>query len=401
MATTSQPQQQAASSSNKDDASSSSPFILNPLTPSLHIYRPQPQPKNAKPPSGALTLTSPTAPPRIILIFGWMNAPLRLVQKYAQPYSTLFPSATVLVLLSTSKGYFRDHDGSIAKLCSVLGEEAGRMEGREKMRAEMRKVEGKKEDITLDGDVRATVAEAGEEKPKPLAPAPRGMIIHSFSDGGASNLCTLLDQLKRSSTVTAGLAEHLATRALVLDSSPSLGSAWTGSDAFTLPLGNPATQPWLVRHVVRRLARAVIYVVMLLARFWVTKVRGRKTRARRVREGLNAPTSWELDDGTEKEGKKVEGVPPRLYLYSQSDALVPWRDVEAHARELDPSIEPIDAEGGGSSEEKSAESSSKDGTEPDAVRLVRWRNAQHCAIVRHDPEGYWKQVEAWLKETLR
>lgn len=397
-----------APSTSTSTSSSPPSFEFTSLTPKLHIHRPTPVPKNAKPPTGHLSLTPPTPPPRLILILGWMNAPLRLVTKYAQPYSTLFPSSTILVLLSTSKGYLSD-DGSIKRLVEVMKEEAGRMEGRSRMREEMMLVENRKEDLTLDGDTRAEVATQGQDKPPELAPAPRGVVIHSFSDGGASNLSHLLDQIQHASPSSSSLSTHLPPRALIMDSSPSLGSAWTGSNAFTLSLGNPNTQPWLVRVIVRRVARLAVYLFLLVARFWVMKVRGRKSRAQRVRDHLNEAKAWGKGEGEKEE------VPPRLYLYSKSDALIPYRDVEAHAREVDSRVSPIEAEdkGGDSSSssdkkqgdddngKSEATSSLSSSTSTSRVRLVRWQTAQHCAMARQDPEGYWNHVRRFLKDELR
>jgi hypothetical protein len=70
-------------------------------------------------------------------------------------------------------------------------------------------------------------------------------------------------------------------------------------------------------------------------------------------------------------------LPPvsRLYIYSKIDELIPYKDVEEHARQAK---EELGIRGGGEGGE---------------VRLEKFENTSHVGHMRGDPERYWNSIQ--------
>lgn len=349
-----------------------------------------------------------------------MDAPLRLVQKYAEPYATLFPTSTILVCLSNRQTYLQQaQNPSLQALAKLIKEEAAKQGQREELRRQMNTIEARKGALTMDEDLKSTLrnrktsdskgelgdstvtlidkeeaseggTRSGSASPPQvnLPPSPQGLVIHSFSDGGASNLSHLLKLLS-----TPG--ESLAIQATIMDSSPSNGRPLTGATAFTLPLAKHRL--WLVRVIWRRLLKLGLFF-FLYSLLLLSRIRGRPTRNSRMRRTLNQAESWPLHQ------QQTQRIPPRLYLYSKADLLVDWQAVESHARQLASSIdasgvEPIDVEAfkdQETREEKDKKSIEKKGQ----VEMRRWQHAPHCSIGRYDHPGYWREIKSFLRHHL-
>lgn len=382
-------------------SSSSVSSSLTRLHSQLHVYRPASSslPKSQSPPLTTLPRLQKAAspPPRVILLLGWMDAPLRLLTKYAQPYAELFPHSTIVIQLSNGQAYLQGGKAeSLRLLANFLRDEAHKEQSRSEMRREMEAIEQRQVNLRLDedakrelrkpdvGDSTVTLVEkeesdGHEDTSLNIPPWPTGLLIHSFSDGGASNLHYLLGHLRDDGA--AAHAALLPIRATIFDSSPSAGTPIPGATAFTMPLLK--SPRWLVRVVIRRLVRAVL-IVYLYALWALRKALARKSRHEVFRTSLNDAKSWQR-----------ETLPPRLYLYSQADALVPYKAVEAHARHA----------AGGSEEGvdfKAVEGTVDDDapTRSPSIRMRRWKDAPHCSMARVDSDRYWHHVGKFLQDAL-
>lgn len=391
-----------------------------------------------------------------------MDAPLRLVSKYAQPYRSLFPSATIVIKLSDGQTYLQgDKARSLSRLAAVLHEEGEKQVNRERMRHEMGSVLRREREIRLDEDVKEELRQAegeavdeaqnrrnhdvgdstvtlvdkseaaadsnqedqeqsseapgtadtkAEPAPSPIpSPPPTGILVHSFSDGGANNLAYILRFLTGASSLVPGATgpSPLTPRATIFDGSPSDGNAWSGATAFTLPLLK--SRYWLVRVAFRRLARVCIWFYLrFLLGFWRAVVTRRESRNSIFRRALNDHKQWafgaDLAAGRSRQSHDTR-LPPRMYLYSKADALVPSYAVEAHAKDAAEaqgrSVKvpiPVDMEGTQAAQEAAKEAPAS-GTE-ERVHLRRWTHAPHCAIARYDSPGYWREVRQFLVQNM-
>ncbi|KAK0550619.1 hypothetical protein OC845_002573 [Tilletia horrida] len=537
---------------------------LQALNPFLHIYDPTATIEGSSSGSGhdASTLTTqqqalPLQHPRskahlpsqvagvrapaVILLFGFMDGPLRIMLKYASQYLARFPSSFLILQLSTGTGFLADQgtrSGRMQKVVSLLERAQDRAEARRALRRQIRSVERRAAERSLDSDEQRRLrrlkkhqqqrknsmsmsqsqsslslstsglthsvstdsvlssSSGGEgggsgvwdedeedeaETDESYLPAeertPSGLLIHSFSDGGGRNLWALLNELS-SAYQAQGQQRNSRlpfVRGNIFDSSPGLQNPTTSSIAFTMPLVKRYPR-WIVW-----IARISVWWYVRLALWWRVYVQRQPTDSQRMRAALNSPLKWawgwkssteqEVEEGVEGLGKIVQQqqggsggggggggagrpfmqIPPRLYLYSKGDVLIPWERVEEHAQDaariqlpgLRVEAELIvqeQADGGNgdgtsgvqaaakagavdaelakwaalSAKFDSSFSSPHDGNKKDTarrpphassprvqeragVRLVRWEKAPHCDIGRHDLSGYWASVDEWLK----
>ena len=166
------------------------------------------------------------------------------------------------------------------------------------------------------------------------------IVAQTFSNGGVFSL----SQFARFYYLRTGSPPPIS--ALILDSGPAIGNVGRSVTAIMQQVPrNPLL--WYPALAVLSVALRVLY--------WANKAIGRKSIVRRMYMGLN------------EKGVLPPRV-PRLYLYSLSDTLVDWREVEAHAR--------------------AAEEASVAGD----VTTVRFEKSAHVAHVREDPDKYWGAV---------
>ncbi|CAD6913652.1 unnamed protein product [Tilletia controversa] len=473
---------------------------LRAINPFLHIYDPTALPEDATTTDKSKTAHIPSLlpgvrAPAVILLFGFMDGPLRIMSKYVNQYTARFPTSTLLLQLSTSKSFFisqEERSARMRKIVQLVERAQERALARRDLRRKIREIEGTRGERSLDSEEQREVrrlkalqikamsgsqlnvaasgvggeslsiskmgafeeGEDGEDaEESDLAPelrTPRGLLIHSFSDGGARNLWALLNELSPSSSSSSSSSSSLRSpnarlpplRTLILDSSPGYQTASTSALALTIPLQKKYAA-WIVF-----LVRAGVWAYIRVALAWRMYVRRLPTDSERMRAALNSPGKWgwgwasasASSDNEEGQWK----LPPRLYLYSRADVLIPWKQVERHARDAariqvdDTHANPerIEQESGElEKQEKSALqaaaragtvdpemakwaelsakfetsfSKSREGSTTDTgagavvrkeetgVRLVRWEKAAHCDLGRHDLLGYWRSVDAWL-----
>ncbi|KAJ8072118.1 hypothetical protein PM082_015676 [Marasmius tenuissimus] len=261
------------------------------------------------------TTTGRDQDPNVILIFGWMGAKLGHLQKYTKVHEEMYPDATQVVVRN-EPGFF-------------LSREATRQ----------RNLRPVVEVLEAVGCIPKNRKENGETT------RPR-ILIHSFSNGGASQLYTLAKLLQ--SRGIAPLSYTPTTKpisALIIDSSPASGAIRTGSRAFTLH----------IRRAIFRIPLQLTLAFLFVLRWLFDKLTGTPPPFETLKRMLNSPHTlpW-MDEKT-----------PRTYMYSKKDELVPFEEVDEHVR-------------------KGREVAGLVG-----VRNEVFETARHVDLARTEPGRYW------------
>ncbi|PWY97997.1 hypothetical protein BCV70DRAFT_218837 [Testicularia cyperi] len=398
------------------DAPLYTPPTFTRLVNTTCVSRPSDRPEIGTSESALAALPAPLQPlstlatklakqPSHVIIFGWMDAPLRLVAKYAQPYTVLFPHATVLIKLSDGKSYLanetvrRDHLKTIIDEITTSPSSSVSSSLSSPTPAETQSLKAELGDSTV------TLIEAEDAKAVPASasasasaaspsPSPSGVVVHSFSDGGAGNLSMFLEEMAslRAANPTRTLP---AIHSLIMDSSPGKSNPSTGATAFTMHLAN--------RPTYRAVVRFVIWITLWTLKI-LTAVRGDLPRAEKMRKRLNSLHSWQWITANAKTASETASAdpiavyPPRMYMYTKSDKLIPWKAVEEHARDFANIRQPgqpprlVEMEDPEQRDQVRIPDQVAGSPRPMSVELRRWDSPPHCSIGRSDFEGYWSAV---------
>lgn len=165
------------------------PVEFKAVSPSVHVHHPSPKVKAADT-QGILAPIRPknaALSPNIILIMGWMNAPLRLVSKYAAPYALLFPAATIIVQLSTGVTFIQKkkaHEQSFKHVINLLQDINTSEKAKSDMHDNIRSLQDgpQQSELTLDSDSQKGLKKLPDETNSSKAnPQPKqaGLLIHS------------------------------------------------------------------------------------------------------------------------------------------------------------------------------------------------------------------------------
>ncbi|KIY50751.1 hypothetical protein FISHEDRAFT_37901 [Fistulina hepatica ATCC 64428] len=259
----------------------------------------------------------PVPSPSLVLIFGWMGSSMNHLHKYTRVYETLYPNAAQLLITCDKSIFWTDERRNQLALLPA-----------------------------------AEVLEAHVNAGDNIIARPQARIlVHSFSNGkfasiflsGAIQLVTLGRLLKfRQSKMSC------AASALVIDSAPGDTNLQQALLAFTGLVSNP---------FLKVPVRAFIFVLWgfsgLLRLFGVSSILDRMKR--RLQEPDLLP--WMSATNT-----------PRLYVYSKTDAVVSFEQVQKHIA----------------------------GTRARGVHVREevFEDSPHVAHGRTDPERYWAAVQS-------
>jgi Eukaryotic protein of unknown function (DUF829) len=249
-----------------------------------------------------------TATTCIVLTF-WMNAPPRALVKYVSEYARRAPTARIIFILSWSSEF------------------SLRLTARAQRRRLIPAVEA----------IRAS------------SPAGSPILLHLFSNGGLFTAAHLLLTYRR----ITGHAMPLSS--MIIDSAPGRASFATSSRALSFAL--PQTR------FRRLLGVAGIYVLLLVLYLWRV-ITGAPDIVTFARTRINDPDLVGVDG---KSGRARN----QCYIYSETDDLIPWQDVEKHAAE---------AEATGW-----------------VVRREKFSGSPHVGHMRADPARYWGIIESYLE----
>ncbi|KAJ6575614.1 hypothetical protein DFH09DRAFT_1150701 [Mycena vulgaris] len=212
--------------------------------------------------------------PRVIILFGWMDAPSRILDKYAMNHRLRWPSSDIVVVQS--------HPAYIW------------------MRDE------KREDILRP---LATYLISTIYHPRQIT---GGILLHVLSNGGAFQLVTLSNILhsiisSESSDIRNEKSIRLAT---IIDSAPGTGQYSSMLATLTTGLNSPAVK--------------AVLAVPVFAFYVALRVRGivigQENLFTLLHLGLQTPELLPLTDSHA----------PRVYIYSAADSMVPATSVEEH-----------------------------------------------------------------------
>ncbi|KAF4984511.1 hypothetical protein FZEAL_320 [Fusarium zealandicum] len=224
-----------------------------------------------RPASSTDTAASPDISPKLVILATWTNALDSHIAKYVNKYKALYPSAQILLVKSTSKIMFNPQH--------------------------------------LDETVQPIVPVIRANLPADQSPSSSGpaLLIHMLSNGGSSSvsaICKAYAALARD-----GEDPNLPPHVKIFDSSPGI-STLRGTVSF-FQVGLPTLQ--------RLLVTPLLYLASFL---WG------------VGNMLGLTRDWLAFWGrTHNEARAHEAR--RTYIYSETDALVTYQAVEAHATEAE------------------------------------------------------------------
>ncbi|OJJ69890.1 hypothetical protein ASPBRDRAFT_197607 [Aspergillus brasiliensis CBS 101740] len=248
------------------------------------------------------------AHPSLIILCPWYGgATPRRVAKYASGYRQRYPRTSIL-LINTS---FRDY---VARSLHSI-------------------------DANLT-PARDTIIRTLQSTPEAK------ILLHVFSNGGCNTVTQLARAMKSASTSAEPADFKSALKLIVFDCCPGDSSfeRLYAAGATALPTAQPG----------RAIGTAVLYST---------------TKVGYALQGIGAMRS--IDDyRADLNDPELFGEARRLYLYSRTDEMIPWQDVEGHMIEA-----------------------SRRGY---AVTGVSFEDGKHCGLVMGDERRYWDAVErAW------
>jgi hypothetical protein len=242
--------------------------------------------------------------PKLIIVASWTDARDEHIAKYLVKYQALFPTAQILLLKSTSKIFFKPQE-----IVNVI-----------------------RPAVPV---IKAALTETTSSS------SSLELLIHIFSNGGSSSIANLYDAY--ASSAGEGEGAILPQHVTILDSSPSV-YRFEGSVVF-LSLGLSSLQ--------KILAMPIIYLVSCSWSFMVA-----------TGLMLDWPAVWGKAHNDTKRHVELR----RTYIYSETDGLVNYKDIESHADE---------AKSNGFN-----------------VRMEKFEGSAHVSHARKDESKYWEIVRS-------
>ncbi|KAJ7497730.1 hypothetical protein FB451DRAFT_1550534 [Mycena latifolia] len=251
--------------------------------------------------------------PRIVILFGWMDAPIRLTTKYAMNHRRRWPSSDIAIVQSHPSFIWTSEEGRdeiLRPLADYLVS-------------------------TVYRDSKGACS---------------GILLHVISNGGAFQMITLSRVLHSIISSSSNIPRRSIRLATIIDSAPGTGEYSSLLATLTANVKSPAVKtltnvPVALFYLVVRLRRAALREENLF-----TDLHAR----------LQRPDLLPLSDS----------LAPRLYIYSTSDAMVPFTSVEKHISVLQQSTPPFD------------------------VSVKKFTTSPHVLHERDNSARYWTAVRA-------
>ncbi|KAH8664631.1 hypothetical protein BX600DRAFT_437165 [Xylariales sp. PMI_506] len=302
--------------------------------------------------------------PPLFVLCTWVAAHPKHIAKYTAAYRQRFPRSSVLVIQSFPMDV-------IARWTDHVGLEQF----------------APARDIVLQ---HLDAAAATSNTTSSAASALRMPVLHVVSNGGAQSASYLLRALREarplvatpSTTTTADPTGTSTTSpypspsapyffgSVIIDSAPSRGGYLDVANAAATSLGVSGST----------LGSAAVYGA-LLPTLAVPNALGLGNFVSRAADALRDPIL-------------VAPATPRLYAYSRADAMIPWRDAQAHAAETRASAEKAAAAAVAVVGEEGAA-----GGVVVVVEEMVFEKTAHCTHATEEPERYWKGVVDFLDRT--
>ncbi|KAI0106177.1 hypothetical protein GGR51DRAFT_559980 [Nemania sp. FL0031] len=286
--------------------------FMEELDPLVSLYRPSsPKPRS---PDSVRSPTDHAQQPRLIIIASWTDARDAHIAKYVAKYQALYPAAQILLLKSTFQ-------------CIMNPSRIG------------------------PSIKHAAAVVHAAFPPEQQQTAASQFLIHMFSNGGSSSIANLYEQYA-ATAVGPNENKRLPPHVTVFDSAPG---------TYSIPGAVAFASVGLSSSLQRLVAAPVLYT---LAALWSASIALGFSRDV-LRDWGSTHNNTNAGSSSGKGGNAAEVR--RVYIYSPGDALIDYRDVEAHAAE---------AESRGFS-----------------VALERYEGSAHVAHVRKDERRYWEIIE--------
>lgn len=106
------------SSNSKRDSKATSAPVFERLNQTLYIHKPDPSVKTKSPSNEGL---SAIVPPRTVILFGFMDGPLKIMSKYGSKYAEKWPHATVIIKLSRGDHYLQGKSQKLKAVEELVG----------------------------------------------------------------------------------------------------------------------------------------------------------------------------------------------------------------------------------------------------------------------------------------
>ncbi|KAJ3513950.1 hypothetical protein NLJ89_g2660 [Agrocybe chaxingu] len=213
--------------------------------------------------------------PGLIILFGWMNAKLPHVQKYADVLRGIYPASTIVVVMVDSNFYWlseKTKESTLAPVLATLNRE--------------------KENGNLD----------------------KGILLYVMSNGGGFQLAILQKMLTKSPLN----APQQPPIAMLLDSLP-------GDDGFESAMnGSRPSQPIL------RILSTPIIILMYGVFHLLNMLAGNLPIFTGLRIAVHEPAG--LPNLSEVASSDLKAA-PRLYIYSETDRITMAKNVKRHIDE--------------------------------------------------------------------
>ena len=291
-----------------------------------------------------------TPAPSVILICGWMDAQLRHVYKYVEPYRRLFPHVPVIVMLSTVDSCFRSSTKEWKKNADI---------------------------------VQRILREAGKLAYEKAPNEPQTVFIHGFSNGGLISLDSLMEHMDDPSPT---FPQPVGS---VLDSLPGYDSARVTLSAVIAGIHGDDLKARLTRAYTQA-TMTVLHYVRQVTSF----MGGRAPNINFAKAYINKPQSWAWRKGT-----APLKCPPRLYLHTRADEYISPDAVDEHAVE----VQRVNQEEPAMVVEAENLKNSVISWPPLHVirtRRMVWNTPKHVQIARMHPTLYWSAIETFVRDTM-
>ncbi|KAM6504054.1 Eukaryotic protein of unknown function (DUF829) domain containing protein [Amanita muscaria] len=262
--------------------------------------------------------THPTNTSTKLTIF-IVGARLPHLLKYTQGYEKLYPSATVILVRCEPVSFWKPKWMLSAALHPVV------------------------EELEALGCI--TMIPGNDNTLTPaMNKTKHRILIQAFSNGGCLQLTAMRKALVQYQRT------NVSASAVIFDSCPSI--------AF-LPLTTRAFS-----SVVRFFPLRALVLLCMHPIYFFMNIRKRLFGVPMYWEAMRTPINqpqflpW------------LQKSSPRLYIYSTTDDLVPWQDVESHAKDAERTYSNVSKE--------------------------RFEGSMHVSHLKHDPDRYWRIVQdAW------
>ncbi|KAG8743410.1 hypothetical protein FRC10_012075 [Ceratobasidium sp. 414] len=271
--------------------------------------------------------------PRVILLFGWMEASLQQLYRFTEMYHELYPSATQILVRVYRKSLFVELPTNASTNDPTFARPIFENEQKLYVLPVVK--------LLHDAGINAYDS-----------PATSGLLVHSISNGGALAQTYLAHCLADARSAPSPNTPSLPAQAIIYDSLPSTVGFKVFLDFFSTGISSPALR--------------LIAKTLLLPAYVGTAVY-RNTIDRR-------PDNFTTLRAELSDAKLMPQRAPQVYIYGDADLLTPAESVEKFTDGMKERLR-------------------KEGVDPDkVVRVEKFVQSAHVSHAKNDSKRYWDAV---------